>query len=163
MTIYVVLQLTEITSIRGIKRRKEKLLLERFITAIISAIILSISLSYMNYIPVAEQQEGVGYWSYLGLFFIYIIYSLPVFLIGGIPFSKLADVIIGKIKFNTKVFQYIASIIVYGISGVIVNVFFYTSIFEEELLHFLILGIISSILFLHIMLLTRKIINSMIG
>ncbi|KAB7709071.1 hypothetical protein F9802_02820 [Bacillus aerolatus] len=85
----------------------------------------------MNYTPVAEQQEAVGYWSYSGLFSVYTMYSLPMFLIGGIIFSMLADFIIGKIKFSTKVYKYIGAIVVYGIGGVLVNVFFYIALFEE--------------------------------
>ncbi|WP_218212180.1 hypothetical protein, partial [Pseudomonas sp. 2822-15] len=61
----------------------------KVITGILSAIILSLILSYMMYTPLAEQQEGIGYWAFSGLFIIYLLYSLPVFLIGGVLVSLL--------------------------------------------------------------------------
>lgn len=122
----------------------------------------------MNYIPVAEQQgDAIGYWSYSGLFVLYTLYSLPVFLLGGILFSMLADFLIHKIKYNVKVYKYFCAIVLYGAGGVLVNVFFYIVLFDEgakiESFYILILGVFASLLFLHVRILIKKILNYIIS
>jgi len=52
--------------------------LEKTIIAVLSTLTFSLSLAFLEYIPLEEQQAGVGYSSYKGLFIIYFIYPLPI-------------------------------------------------------------------------------------
>lgn len=76
--------------------------LEKIIVSVLSALILSLSLAFLQYTPVAEQQAGVGYFSFGGLFIIYLIYSLPVYLIGGGLYSFFVDVSLDRIQLDRK-------------------------------------------------------------
>lgn len=55
-------------------------ILEKIIISVLSTLVFSLYLAFWEYTPVAEQQVGVGYNSFKGLFVIYLIYSLPIFL-----------------------------------------------------------------------------------
>ncbi|MFV8830564.1 hypothetical protein [Alkalihalobacterium sp. APHAB7] len=124
-------------------------ILEKVITAILSGIVFSLGLAFLN-----------GSMEY---FLVYLMFSGTIFLTGGILFSLLADVILEKVKAN----KYLLSLVIYGIGGVIVNFFFYIGLYNEgfvgETLSMLLLGIIASLLFLHILLVTKKILKHLVG
>lgn len=69
--------------------------------AVLSTLILSLAFI------VAEQQAGVGYFSFKGIFIIYAIYSLPVYLIGGGLYSAFIDIYLKKIQFYYGFLKYI--------------------------------------------------------
>lgn len=124
-------------------------ILEKVITAILSGIVFSLGLAFLN-----------GSMEY---FIVYLMFSGTIFLTGGILFSLLADVILENVKAN----KYLLSLVIYGIGGVIVNFFFYIGLYNEgfvvETLSMLLLGIIASLLFLHILLVTKKIFKYLVG
>ncbi|OLO26629.1 hypothetical protein BTR23_22675 [Alkalihalophilus pseudofirmus] len=124
-------------------------ILEKVITAILSGIVLSLGLAFLN-----------GSMEY---FIVYLMFSSAIFLTGGILFSIFADVILKKIKAN----RYLLSLVIYGIGGVIVNIFFYIVLYNEgfvvESLSMLLLGIVAALLFLHISLFTKKVLKNVVG
>ncbi|WP_010530191.1 hypothetical protein [Lentibacillus jeotgali] len=81
--------------------------LEKIIVSVLSTLILSLSLAFWEYTPMTEQQAGIAYFSFKGLFIIYFMYSLPVYLIGGGLYSCFVDVYFGKIQFRNKFLKYV--------------------------------------------------------
>ena len=94
--------------------------LEKIIVSVLSALILSLALAYLQYTPVPEQQNGVGYFSFGGLFFICLIYSLPVYLIGGGIYSFFVDVSLNRIQFRNKLLKYFTEFVVYAAGGLLI-------------------------------------------
>lgn len=134
-------------------------------SAFLSALVLSFIFAVIHYVPVAEQQEGVGYFSFSGLLLVHMTYSLPIYLIGGVLYSSIADRFIENIKFRNKIAEYFVSFFIYGIGGVLVVALlsilslFQGGTIEPDQYKLLILGIFASILFYHICLGWRKIIS----
>jgi hypothetical protein len=111
--------------------------LEYVLTALLSGIILSFVMSFIG-----------DEWTYLT---IYLFFTTITYLTGGILFSAIVDNMIE----NFASFKYIFSIFIYGFGGVLVNFFFYLSLFDsrgdlEDTIDIMILGIIAALLFFHV-------------
>src|SRR5699024_11903527 len=63
---------------------------------------------------------NVGYSSLHGLFIVYCIYTFPIYLIGGIPYSYLADFYFDKIRFHNNFSNYINGVLVYLAGGLLI-------------------------------------------
>lgn len=143
--------------------------LEKIIVSVLSALILSLTLAFLAYIPVAEQQEGVGYFSFGGLFFIYLIYSLPVYLIGGSIYSFLVDISLKQIQLRNKLLKYFTEFIVYAAGGLlIIGILLMITLPDGNndglyIGRVLIFGTVASLLFFHISLSWRKTIEFLMG
>ncbi|RXJ04203.1 hypothetical protein DS745_02110 [Anaerobacillus alkaliphilus] len=138
----------------------------KLITAFISAIILSLILSYMNYTPLPQQQEGIGYWSFSGLLQVYLLYSLPVFLFGGVTFSMFVDFIYNKLSIANQIINYLLKLVCYATGGLVIMgvlVLPGNSIASLEPVPYLILGIISALLFLHVNIGTEKVLEKIVN
>ncbi len=126
--------------------------LEKLISAVISALLFSLGFSFFN-----------GSMEYFG---IYLMFSSLIFLFGGVLFSMFADLLLKKINFNKQFAKYIGSIILYSIGGIIVNVFLYIVILNEglgtEAFYWMVYGIAASLIFLHVMFITRKLLNILV-
>ncbi|GGN55786.1 hypothetical protein [Oceanobacillus indicireducens] len=105
-------------------KNKGAALLEKAMTAILSTLVFSLYLAVTGYTPVEEQQAGIGYNSFEGLFIIFFMYSLPLFLICGGLYSFFADIFLGKIHFHNAFLQYITGILVYLVGGLFIVGFF---------------------------------------
>lgn len=106
------------------------------------------------YTPVAEQQPGVGYSS-----IIYLIYSLPVYLIGGGLYSAFVDVYIESIQFRNKFIKYIVGFFVYGVGGLLIMGLLFLFDSNPSLLDIfkvLIFGALAALLFFHISIILKK-------
>lgn len=134
------------------------LILEKVTVAALSAITLSLILTMVF---VWDSAEDTG-WSYLPLLFVYLIYSLPVYLIGGTLYSLLVDLSIGRIQFRNKLLKYFTELIIYAAGGVlIIGVLEVTSRPEGNdgglyIDRVLIFGAFAAILFYHISLAVKK-------
>jgi hypothetical protein len=122
---------------------------------ILSSIILSLLLALHFYIPLSVQREGTLYWSFTGLMIVYMIYSMPVILLGGVPFSILVDKLV-KYKGNRKISLLIHTL-VYGLGGIMVFFLFIVVLSKGDILNDLkdsiqqfYIGIFGSILFYYI-------------
>ncbi|UUZ82355.1 8-oxo-dGTP diphosphatase [Paenibacillus sp. P26] len=75
----------------------------RKITAtFVSSLLLSIAMAWAVYTPLSEQRPGVIYWSFSGLAAVYLLYSAPVFLLGGVPYSLLVDAFFRRTRIVNK-------------------------------------------------------------
>lgn len=89
-------------------------MIKKLITAFIASAIFALIMAAWSYVPVDEQVENVYYEPFYGLFIIFAIYSLPVYLLGGIPASYLIDKIASKKS-------YWLHFILYAIAGALVG------------------------------------------
>lgn len=82
--------------------------LRKVSVALGSSFLLCLLMALIYYIPESEQKAGSLYWSFSSLMIIYLIYSVPVFLVGGILFSVPIDQLFdkSKIQFSIKSFSY---------------------------------------------------------
>ncbi len=141
-------------------------ILSKLITAFISAIIISLILSYMSYTPIPQQQEGIGYWSFFGWFQVYLIYSLPVFLFGGVIYSMFADFIFNKLSIRNPFINYLFTVVCYATGGLVIMgvlVLPGGSTAALEPLPYLLLGLISALLFLHVNIGTGKVLEKIVN
>lgn len=135
------------------KQFSYRLLLQRGLIAFVSSIILSIALAL--------------YAGVIGYMIIYLIYSLPVLIIVGIPVSLLVDDWIKRIN-PSKTSRYFISLGLYALFGFIGGYFFvmtfsFSSEFYVSLLtdsvYFMNIGLVAAVIAYHILLLSHLIIK----
>lgn len=125
---------------------------EKFLSALLSAFIFAAVLAAINYTPVSQQLDGMAYFSLPQLFLLYGLYALPVFIIVGVPISVLLD----KLARRVKLHPYAADLIIYTLGGIVVNIWFFISLFNsygvvwDQTIMFLLMGIGASLIFLHV-------------
>ena len=137
--------------------------LRKILIAVLFTLIFSLSLAFWAYIPPSEQQAGVGYFSFIGHFIIYLIYSSPIYLIGGTLFSYFVDVCFDKIHFHNELLKYIIYFFIYIAGGVLVVGLLLIIIFLVDgnladllIPRFFLIGSLASLLFFHTSLVLNK-------
>ncbi|MGE7921356.1 hypothetical protein ACQKM9_20810 [Viridibacillus sp. NPDC093762] len=137
-------------------------ILEKIITSVLSTLIFSLSLAFLEYTPVAEQQAGIGYNSLEGLFILYYFYSFPIYLLGGL-YSYFVDVYFDNIQFRNEFLKYLIGFLVYVAGGLLVvgvlsAIILLTDGGTGGLLTFgsLMFGAMAALLFYHISLISKK-------
>ena len=140
--------------------------LRKLIIAILSAIVFSLSLAFYEYTPSAQQQTDVGYFPFDALFVLYFLYSIPIYIIGGIPYSHYVDIYFEKIKFRNEVQKYIMYFLLYIVGGLfIVGILLFISLLIDGevsgllISNVFVLGVCASLLFFHISLLFNKVLK----
>lgn len=125
-------------------------ILEKLITVVISALLFSVGFSLLNNTMV-----------YFG---VYLLFSIVLFLVGGVLFSVLADRMLAKINFNKQITKYLISVALYAVGGIIVNVLLYIVIFNEgfgaDALYMMLYGIVAALIYLHVMIIIRKVLKA---
>ncbi|TMW72776.1 hypothetical protein [Alteribacter natronophilus] len=85
--------------------------------------------------------------SFIQLFGLYFLYSLPLFLVGGLVTSTLVQV------WDTS---YFAKLLVFSLSGLLFNFFLYVAIFNNyginNIFYYAMLGVLGGLLYYHVLL-----------
>jgi|SRR5699024_4672120 len=143
-------------------KNKGTLLLEKIVTGLLSASLFSLILAYLGHIPIEKQDVNVGYSSFGGLFGVYFMYSLPVFLLYGGLYSVFTDIYLNNIYFRNPLLKYIAGLLAYLVGGLLIVGVFYLIllIINENINKLFILDLfkvsaLPSLLFYHISLLYK--------
>lgn len=138
-------------------QNKGALLLEKVITALLSALLFSLIFAYLGHTPV-----NVGYFS----FGVYFMYSLPVFLLCGGLYSFFADIYLNNIHFRNSFLKYIVGLLAYLVGGLlIVGVFNLILLISngnfngQAILNLLKFSALPALLFYHISLLYKSILK----
>ncbi|MDC3414745.1 hypothetical protein [Terrihalobacillus insolitus] len=140
-------------------------MIKRIVVALISTAIFSLLMAYVNYVPISEREANVLYTPLWSTAMIYTLYSLPVYLIGGIPSSLLIDKLVGQKTFNKKITLYLTKFGLYGVFGIVAAFLFLmvlaigeseTYLISNHLLTYMTLGLIASLIYYHISLLFFK-------
>lgn len=149
-------------------KNKGSVLMEKTITALLSTLIFSLIFAISGYTPLEEQDASAGYESFGGLFGMSIMLSLPLFLICGGLYCFVADIYLGKISVRHTLFGYVISILVYLAGGFLIAALFFAVLspvdwrMNELLLSVLAIfkiSVLPSLLFFHISLFTKKVLN----
>lgn len=134
--------------------------LEKVSVAVISSGMLALVLT-INYLAGFEE---IG-WSFLPWFFIYFIYAVPVYLIGGGLYSAGADLFLGRDWSKNKLLNYFLGLAVYAAGGVLVMGLYLLIVWYEgsstwsELLSGSLFGVLAALIFYHVLLGWRKMIK----
>ncbi|WP_010094287.1 hypothetical protein [Ornithinibacillus scapharcae] len=136
-------------------------MLKRFLTAIVSSIVFSGLMGLLNYMTTSTSSFD-SFWLPM-LFF--LMYSTPVYLIGGIPISYLIDKLIEKKNFSSPVTRHYTRYGFYLLAGIIVAVIYiiilaisnggFESISQLWLMY-LVGGVIASLVFYYVSLIFQK-------
>ncbi|AXF54961.1 hypothetical protein [Salicibibacter kimchii] len=137
----------------------------KLVVAVISIVLFSLAISFIQYTPQSEQEPNVGYFSFSGLVMSYIIGSSLFFIVGGIPISLLIEKINEKIIFPSILYKYLINILFYIIGGLTIaglfNLILLPGVSNPEDVDFIIavyiFSIIGSLLFYFVSLCITKI------
>ncbi|WP_330949074.1 hypothetical protein [Virgibacillus sp. MG-45] len=87
-------------------------MLEKIIISIVSSVLFSLILGLITFFSMDSGDQT----SLLSSFFVYLIFSLPVFIIGGALFSYFVEAYL-----DGKNINYIIKLILYGVGGIILG------------------------------------------
>lgn len=133
-----------------IKTGEEFLLKRRIIVALLSAIIFTLILSYISYTPVTEREPNTWYESFGSFVQIYLLFSVPAYLLGGVPISLYIDKHVKK--GIIKLFLYLLGGFFVGVVTIVIS--FMTV--ALDVLKYGIVCLFASLLFFVLMLLTKR-------
>ncbi|AJI25575.1 hypothetical protein H8R29_28475 (plasmid) [Priestia megaterium] len=131
------------------------------VAAFLSTIFLSTAYGIINLTPKSEQEPNIYYFGFTDTFVFTFIYTFPVYIVVGIIFSYLIDMMANKMQ-TTKV--YVSKLAMYSLVGVIPALAFYflftgIKLDYRLLFYFFALGIFASNIFYHVLLLINRILN----
>lgn len=139
-------------------------MIRKIIIALISTVLFSLLMAYLNYVPISERELNVYYNPLWSTAILFSMYSLPVYLIGGISSSYLIDKLVAKKTFHSSWNRYLTELFAYLVLG-IVAAFLYliimtivddkTDLITDSLLQFMTLGFIAFLIFYHVLLVFR--------
>lgn len=142
-------------------------LLRKISIAILSATAFSLSLAVIEYTSSMNRQDDGSYFTISALFVLYFFYSAPIYLIGGIPYSYFVDAYFEKVTFHNAIQKYTAYVLIYIVGGLVIVglLFLITFLIDGDvsglrLSNTFIVGVLASLLFLHISLILTKIAKS---
>lgn len=149
---------------------KGTFLLEKAITALLCALLYALLFACFGYTPAEEKEADVGYFSFGGLFVVFFMYSIPVFLICGGLFSFFADIHLNNMHFRNTFLKYITGLLVYIVGGLLIVGVFYVILLiingnfnELFVLELFKVSAFPSLLFYHISLLYKQISKLTVG
>jgi len=102
---------------------------KRVWVALISLFLFSYLFSLINYVPERKQLDDVYYFSISELFSFIIVYSAPVYLLGGITVSYLIEWFLKKKSFNKPM---LISAGLYSISGLVLMVIYIFAVLGDK-------------------------------
>ncbi|MDQ0159485.1 hypothetical protein [Alkalibacillus salilacus] len=140
-------------------------MIKKIIIALLSTVLFSFLMAYLNHVPMSEREPNVYYNPLWSTALLFAMYSLPVYLIGGISSSYLIDKLVRQKTFDSKWKRYLTEFVIYGVLGIVVAFIFLmiltiteseTHLITGSLLNFMTLGFVASLIFYHVSLIFRK-------
>lgn len=126
------------------------MLKRRVIVALLSAIIFSLILSYISYTSISEREPNSWYGSFGSLVTVYLIFSVPAYLLGGVPVSLYIDKYVKK--GIIKLLFYLLAGFFVGVVTIVIS----AMAVAPEVLWYGVVGLFASLLFFVLMLLTKR-------
>lgn len=127
----------------------------KLLVSIISSVILSGYLVHRSYDILTQKELETAYWTHKELWILYLVYTVPAFLILGTVFSIFADRIIVKFLIPANPITLLSKILLYIFGGLIATYLFLLIISSgrvngamNETGLFLVLGVIGSVIYL---------------
>lgn len=94
----------------------------KFIASLVSAIVFSLVLSYLDYTPVNEQDSNTYYYSFLSRFLLGVMYISPLFVTLAMVISVCIEKVLREFRAMSLLKLYVRNVLLYLIAGVIVGV-----------------------------------------
>ncbi|MBO8165028.1 MAG: hypothetical protein H0Z34_15185 [Brevibacillus sp.] len=136
-------------------------MIRKIIVALLSSVVFSLSLAVAAYTPAFEREPNTYYFSFLSLVMIYLTYAAPVYLLGGVPCCILIDMVERNMNISHVFRKYFFHIAAYTIAGMLTTFIFLLvlsggKVFDELLdsSGFFLFGVIASLLYYHLYLIS---------
>lgn len=132
-------------------------IVKRILIGVIATVLFCVSLAIFAYTPVSSREPNSSYTSLSQLLIIYAIFSGPVFIIAGVFWSFAIDKINVKHQQESKSKRYLRKFIWYIFAGIVSTLIFLlilsngAIVYNSETLSFLVVGIIGSLLYYHLL------------
>ncbi|WP_277587374.1 hypothetical protein [Psychrobacillus antarcticus] len=144
-------------------------IVKRILIGVIATVLFCVSLAIFAYTPVSNREPNSSYSSLPQLFTIYAIFSGPVFIIAGVICSFVIDKISVKHQHYSKGKRYLRKLIWYILAGVVSTLIFLFIISNGDIVYnsdtssFLSVGIIASLLYYHLLIISHFSLNQRRG
>jgi formate hydrogenlyase subunit 4 len=139
------------------------ILLKKLALAILSCSVYSLAMAFFHHTPISQQKDGVLYFSISDIFLLFFLFSILIFVIGGIPFSIMIDKIIEKMNFPWRVYKYALHVTLYILAGLLVGTIYTFGLIEEISNSVLLHSAFGAATFYVVSLSTPKLINFLKG
>ena len=131
------------------------------VTAFLSTTFFSTTYGIINLTPKSEQEPNIYYFGFTDTFVFTFIYTFPVYIVVGIIFSYLIDMVANKMRTRK---MYVSKLAMYSLAGLIPALAFYflftgIKLDYRLLFSFFALGIFASNTFYHVLLLINRLLN----
>jgi len=131
------------------------------VTAFLSTTFFSTAYGIINLTPKSEQEPNIYYFGFTDTFVFTFIYTFPVYIVVGIIFSYLIDMVANKMRTRK---MYVSKLAMYSLAGLIPALAFYflftgIKLDYRLLFSFFALGIFASNTFYHVLLLINRLLN----
>lgn len=129
----------------------------KIVIACISSVIFSFVLAIVGASSLDGSETDSFFSVFAGFFVAYLVFSAPVYLIGGVPFSFVADLILKRLKAGSWG-RYAAALGIYILGGLLMMYLFLSwflngSLVEQEddtATFFLWIGVAAALVFVHV-------------
>jgi len=144
-------------------------IVERILIGVIATVLFCVSLAIFAYTPVSNREPNSSYTSLPQLFTIYAIFSGPVFIIAGVIWSFVIDKISVKHQHYSSGKRYLRKFIGYILAGIVSTLIFLFIIsngdivYNSETFSFLSVGIIASLFYYHLLIISHFLFNQKRG
>lgn len=135
-------------------------MLHKIFVASVASILFCLILAVSQYTPMIERESNTYYFPFTSLVIIYLMYSIPLFLLIGIPYAIVIDFLTKKMKISTKSKLYFLNLGLYSFAGISVALVFFgltKGDISQEILNYKAYSIyiVAALLFYHISLITQ--------
>ena len=92
-------------------------MLKRLLAAILTTTLVCTVLTYISYIPVAEQSPDTLYDSFSSILLFYVLYAFPIILVSGFLLDFIVGMIINR---SSTTLAYVPTVVGYGMYGIVI-------------------------------------------
>ncbi|MDN9010188.1 hypothetical protein [Brevibacillus laterosporus] len=141
-------------------------MLHRIFTGVVTAMLFCLVLAVSEYTPMIAREPNTYYFPFMTLVIIYIVYSVPIFLLIGIPCTILIDLITNRMGISNKSKLYLVQLGLYSSAGIVIALVFF-GLTKGEILQKIwnyqayVVYIVGSLIFYHVSLATMSIFKKM--
>ncbi|MDF9410594.1 hypothetical protein E1B06_02500 [Brevibacillus laterosporus] len=100
-------------------------MLHRIFAGVITAMLFCLVVAVAEYTPMIVRKPNTYYFPFITLVIIYLVYSIPIFLLIGIPCTILIDFITNRMGISNKSKLYFVHLGLYSLAGISIALIFF--------------------------------------
>ncbi|MCR8984676.1 hypothetical protein NW801_06205 [Brevibacillus laterosporus] len=100
-------------------------MLHRIFAGVVTAILFCLVVAVSEYTPMIAREPNTYYFPFITLVIIYLVYSIPIFLLIGIPCTILIDLITNRMGISNKSKLYFVHLGLYSLAGISIALVFF--------------------------------------